>query len=107
MTVYAVAQLTIADRERYERYASRFLASLDGFQGRLLAADESVVVVEGTWPHQKVVLLEFADTEEFERWVSSAAYAEIVGDRRASTTGSVVLVRGADVAHGGDRHVRS
>ena len=94
MSVYALAQLSIHDRARYDRYASRFMAVLAGFDGRLLAADEGPAVLEGTWPHQKVVLIEFPDRDAFERWATSPGYTEISKDRVAATSACVLLVSG-------------
>ena len=94
MSVYALAQISIHDRARYDRYVSRFMGVLAGFDGRLLAADESPAVLEGTWPHQKVILLEFPDRMAFERWAHSPEYTEISKDRIAATTGCVLLVSG-------------
>jgi uncharacterized protein (DUF1330 family) len=94
VSVYVVAQLSIHDRARYDRYASRFMDVFAGSGGRVLASDESSSVVEGTWPHQKVVLLEFPDRAAFERWSRSPEYTEIAKDRIAATTGCVLLVSG-------------
>ncbi len=94
MSVYALAQLSIHDRARYDRYASRFMGVLAAFEGRVLAADESPAVLEGTWPHQKVVLLEFPDRRAFERWANSPEYTGIAKDRIAATTGCVLLMSG-------------
>ena len=94
MSVYALAQMSIHDRARYDRYASQFMRVLAGFEGRVLAADEAPAVLEGTWPHQKVVLLEFPDRGAFERWASSPEYTEIAKDRIAATTGCVLLLSG-------------
>jgi uncharacterized protein (DUF1330 family) len=92
--VYVVAQISIHDRARYDRYVAQFMRVLAGFDGRLLAADESPAVVEGTWPYQKVILLEFPDRSAFERWGYSPEYTEIARDRIAATTGCVLLVSG-------------
>ncbi|MEO6025763.1 MAG: DUF1330 domain-containing protein [Candidatus Binatia bacterium] len=94
MPVYAIAQISIHDRKRYDRYASRFAAVLAKFNGRALAADESPLVVEGAWPHDKVILLSFPNRAEFERWATSPEYQEIAQDRLAATTGTVLLVAG-------------
>ena len=94
MSVYAMAQISIHDRARYERYVARFMSVLAPFDGRLLAADESPTVVEGSWPHQKVILLEFPNRQEFERWAQSPEYTEIAKDRIAATTGCILLVSG-------------
>jgi uncharacterized protein (DUF1330 family) len=94
MAVYVVGQLTIHDRERYDRYATRFLSVLAGYGGRLLAADEAPQVVEGEWGHQKVVLLEFPGRGSFERFAGSPEYREIAVDRVAATDGVMLLARG-------------
>jgi uncharacterized protein (DUF1330 family) len=94
VTTYVLAQLTIHDRARYDRYAARFLEVLSDFKGRLLAADESPRVLEGEWRHEKVVLIEFEDAAEAERWSSSARYREIAVDRAAATVATVLAVAG-------------
>jgi uncharacterized protein (DUF1330 family) len=94
VSVYALAQISIHDRARYDHYVSQFMGVLAGFDGRLLAADESPAVLEGTWPYQKVILLEFPDRSAFERWAYSPEYTEISRDRIAATTGCVLLVSG-------------
>ena len=100
MAVYALAQISIHDRERYDRYVARFAVALAPFNGRVLAADESPDVIEGSWSHEKVVLLEFSNRQEFERWSQSPTYREIAKDRVASTTGCVVVVEGFAPAGG-------
>jgi uncharacterized protein (DUF1330 family) len=67
---------------------------LGRFEGRLLAADESPQVVEGDWPHQKIVLIEFKDTEEALRWASSPEYRKIAVDREGSTVATILTVSG-------------
>ncbi|MGF1430285.1 DUF1330 domain-containing protein [Kitasatospora sp. LaBMicrA B282] len=94
MTVYAVAQLSITDRARYDRYQRRFLEVLGRFRGSLLAADEHPSVEEGSWEHQKVVLLAFPDTAAFREWADSPEYQEIAADRKAGSHGVVLLVAG-------------
>lgn len=82
MSVYAVAQLTIFDRARYLAYVGRFPAVLARFGGKLLAADETPAVLEGTWDRQKFVLIEFSSEEGLAAWSSSEAHREIAVDRR-------------------------
>ena len=94
MSVYALAQIAIHDRARYDRYVSQFMRVLGGFEGRLLAADEAPTVLEGTWAYEKVILIEFPDRGAFERWANSPEYLEIARDRVAATTGCVLLVSG-------------
>ncbi len=94
MTVYAIAQITITDREAYNRYQSRFMDVFNRFKGRLLAADEKPQVFEGRWDWQKMVLMSFPDEAAFRDWAESPEYQAIAIDRKAGSNGVVLLVQG-------------
>lgn len=94
MTVYATAQLKIHNRERYDRYQAGFLATMEGIDMQVLAADEAVDVVEGDWSGDRFVLLSFKDEVNFRRWLNSDAYQAIIKDRTSSADGPVLLVHG-------------
>ena len=93
MSVYIIAQISIADRDLYKKYQERFLEVFRKFKGQLLAGDENPQVVEGVWEKDKVVLLKFPDKESFEDWAFSSEYREIAKDRRASSEATVLLVK--------------
>lgn len=92
VTFYAIAQLSIHDRVRYDRYAAAFMPVLAKYGGRLLAADEHPSIVEGQWSGDKVVLMAFPDRDTFTAWANSPKYQEISKDRLAATEGPVLLV---------------
>ncbi|GAB2863274.1 DUF1330 domain-containing protein [Actinocorallia aurea] len=94
MTVYAVAQIAIHDRARYDAYVRGFMDVLISYEGRLLSADEKPEVIEGEWSYEKVILMSFRDADAFRRWAHSPEYQEISKDRLAATTGVVLLARG-------------
>jgi uncharacterized protein (DUF1330 family) len=94
MTVYAIAQLTIHDRARYQRYAEAFMPVLTRYGGRLLAADEHPEVTEGQWDGDKVVLIAFPDRDTFMTWLTSPEYRQIASDRLAAAGTTGILVRG-------------
>src|SRR6266436_4693507 len=94
MMVYAIAQISITDRELYDRYQARFMEVFRRFKGRLLAADERPLVLEGTWDRQKVILMSFPDENAFHEWARSPDYEAISRDRKAASDGVVLLVKG-------------
>jgi uncharacterized protein (DUF1330 family) len=96
MTVYAIAQLKIHDRPRYNRYLERFIDVLKQHKGRLLVADDSPRVLLGEAQMDKVVVLSFADEEQFRAWGASPEYQEITPDRDASSTATILLVKGVN-----------
>ena len=95
MTVYVIAQLKMTDRASYDRYQERFLDVFKKFSGRLLSADESPTVLEGTWDRDKLVLMSFPDEAAFQAWANSAEYLEISRDRKAGAQAVVLLARGS------------
>ena len=94
MTVYAIAQLAIHDRERYQRYVAAFMPILIKYGGQLLEADEHPEVTEEQLDGDKVVLIAFPDRETFTTWVTSPEYQEISKDRLAAAETTGILVRG-------------
>jgi uncharacterized protein (DUF1330 family) len=94
VTVYVVAQLKFTDRAAYDRYTSKFMSVMRGFEGRLLASDEAPRVLEGKWDREKIVLLSFPDEAAYRAWAESPAYCEIAKDRKAGADTLSLLVRG-------------
>ncbi|HRO04886.1 MAG TPA: DUF1330 domain-containing protein [Terricaulis sp.] len=95
MAVYAIAQLRIDDPEPYARYMARFMPVLEKFGGKLLAADDSPLVLEGQWwDRNRIVLMEFADRAAFMAWATSPDYTEIAKDRKAGADTVALLIKG-------------
>jgi uncharacterized protein (DUF1330 family) len=94
VTAYIIAQLKFTDVEAYRRYQRAFPAVFARFDGKVLAADEAVEVLEGAWPRDKLVLLAFRDEPEARRFSADPAYAAIAADRKAGAEAVVLMVRG-------------
>src|SRR3546814_18527805 len=94
MTVYAIGQISIHDRARYDQYAAAFSATLTPYGGSLLAADDAPVAIEGALACQKVILLKFPDEAAFRARAQYPEYCEIAVDRNAATPGMVMVGRG-------------
>src|SRR4051812_37102676 len=94
MTVYVIVQLKMTDRAAYDRYQAQFFDVFKKFEGRLLSADESPAVLEGTWDRDKVVLMSFPGETAFKAWANSPEYLEISKDRKAGAQGVVLLAQG-------------
>jgi uncharacterized protein (DUF1330 family) len=94
MSVYAIAQLWIHDAAAYGRYVDRFTDVMKNYKGRVLVADESPVVLEGSWDGSKIVVISFPDEASFREWAESPEYLEIAEDRKAGAKSVIVLVKG-------------
>ncbi|GEK67303.1 hypothetical protein PDE01_08230 [Paracoccus denitrificans] len=91
MSVFILAQLKFTDIERYRRYQAAFAEVFGKFNGRLVTAHEAVTVLEGDWPFDKIVVLEFPSWDEAIRFESSPEYAQIAVDRKAGANAVVIL----------------
>jgi len=94
VSVYIVAQLKFTRRELCDRYQSRFMDVFRKFRGKLLVADAHPVVLEGEWPRDKVVIMEFPDDAAAKEFQDSPEYQEISVDRKAGADAIVLAVRG-------------
>ncbi|MFZ5734144.1 MAG: DUF1330 domain-containing protein [Pseudomonadota bacterium] len=97
MTVYVIASVTFTKEELYRRYQSRFADVFKQFKGKLLVADEKPTVLDGAFTHNKVVVMEFPDEAEAERFLTSPAYQKISEDRIAGAETLSVMVKGLPV----------
>jgi uncharacterized protein (DUF1330 family) len=94
MTVYVIAQVKFTEEPLYRRYQARFADVFSRFKGRLLVADEEPVVLDGEWSRDKVVVMQFPDEGEAQRFLSSPEYQDISKDRIAGADTVALMVRG-------------
>ena len=97
MAVYVIAQMKVNDVEMYREYGSKVLPTIAAFGGKILAANDSAEVREGTQPYPRTVLGEFPDMESARAWYDSDEYQAIVSLRKESTTGTLFMVEGFSV----------
>lgn len=94
MTVYVIAQLKFTHEASYRKYQARFFDVFKDSGGRLLAADEKPVVLDGEWTRDKVVMMSFADEQQAQAFLNSPGYKEISRDRIAGADTIGLLVHG-------------
>jgi uncharacterized protein (DUF1330 family) len=92
---FVIVQISINDRSGYEQYGlAGHQEIFDKFSAKLVAADDAVEVVEGSWPFSRTVVLEFPSQELAHAWYDSDEYQAVVGLRHASATSNLVIVSG-------------
>lgn len=97
MTVYVIANVKFTKEELYRRYQSRFAEVFRQFKGKVLVADEAPKAIDGKFAHNKVVVMQFPEEAEAERFLNSPAYQEISRDRIAGAETLAVMVKGLPV----------
>ena len=92
MSCYFIAQLSIADISEYSKYLDGFDEVFADYAGEVLAVDESPLILEGDWDHNRIVIIRFPNEAEAKRWYFSEAYQTILQFRKNAANGSVLLV---------------
>ena len=95
MTAYLIATETVKDEAMFARYRHEIMPTLAAFGARFIARGGALSVLEGEWPHRRLVIIEFPSRAAAEGWYHSEAYQAIIGLRLNSTVGNLVIVDGA------------
>jgi uncharacterized protein (DUF1330 family) len=94
MPAYVIAAETVKDAATFDSYRAAVPETLRPFGGRFVARGGQLTVLEGNWPHPRLVIIEFPTREAAESWYRSDAYQKIISLRLSSTSGDLVLVDG-------------
>jgi uncharacterized protein (DUF1330 family) len=95
MKAYAIAAETVKDQTMFDRYRSVVPETLTAFGGQFLVRGGNLTVLEGEWPHPRLVIIEFPSRAAAEGWYRSAEYQKVISLRLNSAVGNLIIVDGA------------
>ena len=93
MSLIMVAIISIKDDDKYLEYQNKVLPMFEELGVEVLAVDDSPKPIEGETRSQRIVVLRFADKEEFNSWYESEAYKAIKPIRLNASNGEVHLLQ--------------
>ena len=93
MSLIMVAIISIKDEDKYLEYQNKVLPMFEELGIEVLAVDDSPRSIEGEARSQRIVVLLFADKEEFNSWYESEAYKAIKPIRLNASNGEVHLLQ--------------
>jgi uncharacterized protein (DUF1330 family) len=94
MKAYVIAAETVNDPAMFDRYRKQVSATLDIFGGQFVVRGANLTVLEGEWPHPRLVIIEFQSRAAAEHWYSSPEYQKIISLRHNSSAGNLIIVDG-------------
>src|SRR5215472_8201250 len=74
MKAYAIAAETIKDQAMFDAYRKVVPETLVPFGGQFIARGGNLTVLEGEWPHPRLVIIEFPSRSSEEGWYHSAVH---------------------------------
>ena len=94
MKAYVIAAETINDSAMFDLYRKEVPATLVPFGGKFVVRGANLTVLEGEWPHPRLVIIEFPSRTAAEDWYKSAEYQKIISLRHKSSVGNLIIVDG-------------
>ena len=94
MAAYVVAEIEITNPEGYKEYTTQVPATIAKFGGRFLVRGGAATTLEGNWPQQRRVIIEFPSVDAAKRWYDSPEYEKPKALRRANSNGRLLLLEG-------------
>lgn len=94
MKAYVIVQETVKDQAMFDTYRNGVVATLEPFGGKFVVRGGHLTVVEGVWPHPRLVVIEFPSRQAAEDWYKSPAYQKVLPLRLKSADGNFVIVDG-------------
>jgi len=94
MAGYLIANIDVKDPATFDEYRQQVAPLIKKFGGRYLVRGGDVRHLEGNFPLNRLVVLEFPTVEAAQHFYDSAGYQPILKLRLASTRSDVVLAQG-------------
>lgn len=94
MAVYVVSLIDIVDPEGMQRYQKNFPALVESSGGRFLVRGGKVEALEGSWDHDRMVVMEFPDKAAALAWYRSPEYRPFIEARQRYGRATLLMVDG-------------
>jgi uncharacterized protein (DUF1330 family) len=91
MPAYVVSRVRIFNAEAMAEYLKEVPPIVHAFGGKYLMRGTDVEALEGTWEHERMVILEFPTRDAALAWYHSAEYAPLKAQRQASSDAVILL----------------
>jgi uncharacterized protein (DUF1330 family) len=92
MPVHVIIDVKVKNKEKYIEVARKLPASVQKHGGRYLSRGGKITTLSGSWHPDAVVLIEFDNIQQVEKWVASPEYAETAALRGATTESNLIYI---------------
>jgi len=96
MPAYVIADVReVRDADTLLEYRRRNTDAVANHGGRFVVRGGDATLLEGEWPTQRIVVMEFPDADAARAWWESEEYEAIKPLRRGASDTNIILVEGA------------
>lgn len=94
MPAFVLVEIDIHDMELYKSYTLLTPATIAAYNGKFVVRGGEVLVLEGDWNPERIVLLEFPSVEEANAWWHSENYEKARKIRQKAATTKMIILKG-------------
>lgn len=94
MAAYLIADIHVFDTVGYEEYRQKVPATIAAYGGRYLAKAGATETLEGNWPTERVVILEFPSRAQLKAWWTSPEYQPLLAIRQRTANSTTIVTEG-------------
>ena len=95
MTSYFIIQINVNNSENYKEYIEKVTPIVKKFGGEYIVRGGRSENVEGIWPYQRTVILQFPTYEMVKKWHNSEEYKPIRKIREDNSECNAIIIEGA------------
>jgi uncharacterized protein (DUF1330 family) len=91
---YVIAAETVNDERTFGEYREKVRDTITSFGGQFIVRGGNPTILQGEWPHPRLVIVEFPSRAAAEGWYNSPEYQKVISLRLNSSVGNVIIVDG-------------
>ena len=94
MSAYVIGDVEVRDPAAFQEYRNSFGATVEQYGGRFVIRGGRVDAKEGGWQPHHLLMLEFANLEQAERWYNSPEYKPLIAIREKAARTQLLIAEG-------------
>jgi uncharacterized protein (DUF1330 family) len=94
MTAYVIVDINVHDPVGYDEYKQLAPAAVELYGGRYIARGGKTETLEGDWTPNRLVILQFENSEQAKKWLNSEEYREARAMRHKTANSKMVVIEG-------------
>lgn len=94
MAAYIIVEVEIDNPKEYEEYKNLVPPALKAYGGKFIVRGGKVETLEGSWKPERIVVLEFENTQNAKDWWNSPEYSKAKKIRHENARSKMILIEG-------------
>ncbi|TAG78688.1 MAG: DUF1330 domain-containing protein [Burkholderiales bacterium] len=94
MPAFVIASVNVTNPEKYKDYMALSPGAIAAHGGKFVVRGGNPEILEGEWPRQRVVVVEFPSREAAKKFYDSVEYTKARKEREGAAEFSMIVVDG-------------